>query len=30
LILRLNQETVVTGFKTKPEKTVSVVLRPNH
>jgi hypothetical protein len=42
LVLRLNQETVATGFEAKPEKivatgfeaklkkTVLVVLRPNH
>jgi hypothetical protein len=30
LISRLNQETVTTGFEAKPEKTVPVVLRPNH
>jgi hypothetical protein len=30
LVLRLNQETVATGFKVKPEKTIRVVLRPNH
>jgi hypothetical protein len=42
LVLRLNQETVATGFEAKPEKIVAtgfeaklkkpvlVVLRPNH
>jgi hypothetical protein len=42
LVLRLNQETVATGFEAKPEKiiatcfeakpekTVPMVLRPNH
>jgi hypothetical protein len=30
LVLRLNQETVATGFKVKPEKIVLAVLRPNH
>jgi hypothetical protein len=30
LVSRLNQETFTTGFEAKPEKTVPVVLRPNH
>jgi hypothetical protein len=30
MVLRLNQEIVATGFDAKPEKTVPLVLRPNH
>jgi hypothetical protein len=30
LVLRLNQETITTGFEAKPEKPSPLVLRSNH